>query len=1244
MTRLNDKKIFLTIAVIIAIFSYFSIVQRVNAVPIDPFNPDQTSSEDPIQNRLEADKTETKAEAERLSELQRADYDLCKSTDADGGTASEVPSDGPQNGGGGGGGGGEDGSGGGGSQDEQQKRADLQNAGYKINHNNDCQGMTYQQYQAANGKSCTDMAGLPQHTVDRLSEIKQEAGCNGDITLTGGTEAGHSAHGQGKNVVDVERGNACFNNYVTQHTVSTSRSTRGVYHRLDNGDVFLDEGDHWHADFSGSANKPPPATTAWLNKAWKSIKNALLPVAMAIGLAPSETINVDGTLVDLNTITSVELNNLIKKLPATALNQLFLGLSPNANNLLIVKLSFENLNFSLNKLDRQTLNQTIGNLTAETFNKIAPDLTYSTVDYTFSQLDPGPLNGTIDSFDRKTLITIFGALEPKSLAYIFSHLSGGEINNVLGKLDLGALSNTFNQLPTNLISDTIGNAGTASLNNVFKQIRGATLNQTVNNLSQGTLNGTLPTLRSTTLDHLLSQTNPAIINRALDRATWAVAKQAVNKATPDLMANLSQNVPLIKKALTESTQESPSALNKNSTLPKVSIQPLSLTALWQSLLPVAIADEGPRLLALGMYVPVVEQDGNLMKLTDSIDQTTKSIDSTTKEVRDLSTQICTYLKAIKRIQARFEQKMVEDANLMRVKSTEIEKFRQAMFGDNGVTKTGYATLDENGQQTELNDAENGQPLFVVNNQVYLAQVREEADRIVTDEINQGTNPNKNSILNGLQGEDSLSLNSGLTAEDISNLTGKGVSPASPLVIRNNPFDNIPIISSLLRPFRNTLAWLSGNTAFAVPSEPPASQTIDSDRFWESFKKMAEPKNNSYGSYLIASDQMEVKKNEAVQAARDEALQGQGFLPVRTCLEKTSDGKTCVVWGTKQPGIIVKETNANAMNSRLNTYIQAKDMGELAQGNEPNVSELINNTPAPGGGGAPGPGMVNSLQSNSIPDNNALIQSDINSQNQNGGQGQGGQDQGENGGQQNQLNLADLANRWSSLSSGGSSGGDGSEINSTTWDQLLALFNALKGLVNLIAPNIKFDFVTPRLSAINAGSAVNKATIVWLSYNAQTCYADNNWLSLQGGKNIIARAKGASLGAMDKVVINYPLKIDIQLVKSVSGADTTINPTMGKNANLTSEQAVYVLNNSDMTEDTTITLSSGGKKVSVDVVKDNKASTLTALKEAAVASFPDYLFIADPTSGKLTVTQESIFKIKCANKKGTKTSILTVGRD
>lgn len=50
--------------------------------------------------------------------------------------------------------------------------------------------------------TCTSLEGMPQFVLERVVQMKKDCSC--DIAVTGGTEDGHSAHGPGRPVVDLE--------------------------------------------------------------------------------------------------------------------------------------------------------------------------------------------------------------------------------------------------------------------------------------------------------------------------------------------------------------------------------------------------------------------------------------------------------------------------------------------------------------------------------------------------------------------------------------------------------------------------------------------------------------------------------------------------------------------------------------------------------------------------------------------------------------------------------------------------------------------------------------------------------------------------------------------------------------------------------------------------------------------------------------------------------------------------------
>lgn len=486
------------------------------------------------------------------------------------------------------------------------------------------------------------------------------------------------------------------------------------------------------------------------------------------------------------------------------------------------------------------------------------------------------------------------------------------------------------------------------------------------------------------------------------------------------------------------------------------------------------------------YVPVQEQKGPLMDHAKAIETNTEDTAEDAENIRLLSIQICTHLKAIHRIQERFELKMVEDATVMKIKSTEIEKYRQAMFGDKGVTKKGGSRIDKDGK--EVQDS----PLYVENNKAYWEAASNEAQNIAFAELANSSNVNIGVIVDNLKNDNSVSIESDITDEELSALSGSNPAVAT---ADNEVFlsGRIPIFSSLLNYLNKPLAFLTGKNVFAQTSQ----YLTKSDDFWTGFRKLAEPKNNRFGSYLIAADQVEIQKNIAVQAARDEALQGQGFLGMRTCAIKSADGKECAVWKTGQPGIIVKETQAAAMNARLDMYKNADQMGEIDKGSEPDVNELTGNTPNTSGGGAEGPGMTTP---DGVPDTVDGLSSDPktnvppdNGNTDGGGNGESGGGGGPTGdGGIGGTDWTDLINRLGGLYDESDSADPGSD------PVIQAILQLLKILLDNSRPWIIFK-------AKDRGN--DSSLVYWYAPNASDCVTTNEWKNGDGTK---IKNLGASL--------------------------------------------------------------------------------------------------------------------------------------
>ncbi len=94
--------------------------------------------------------------------------------------------------------------------------------------------------------SCTTVGGLPESTITMLTSLRST--CSGVISITGGSEAGHSSHGPNKTPVDLSISSpggleACIRGFEKGPTVSFCKNTYVNF-----GYIFCDERGtpHWH--------------------------------------------------------------------------------------------------------------------------------------------------------------------------------------------------------------------------------------------------------------------------------------------------------------------------------------------------------------------------------------------------------------------------------------------------------------------------------------------------------------------------------------------------------------------------------------------------------------------------------------------------------------------------------------------------------------------------------------------------------------------------------------------------------------------------------------------------------------------------------------------------------------------------------------------------------------------------------------------------------------------------------------
>lgn len=102
--------------------------------------------------------------------------------------------------------------------------------------------------------TCTSLAGIPKSTIEDVITLKEKSGCS--FNVTGGTETGHSAHGPGKPVVDVNESSCLEDKFRNQRSslesqynikqiCSDSNSREAAYNCS-----FIEAKPHFHLKFS----------------------------------------------------------------------------------------------------------------------------------------------------------------------------------------------------------------------------------------------------------------------------------------------------------------------------------------------------------------------------------------------------------------------------------------------------------------------------------------------------------------------------------------------------------------------------------------------------------------------------------------------------------------------------------------------------------------------------------------------------------------------------------------------------------------------------------------------------------------------------------------------------------------------------------------------------------------------------------------------------------------------------------
>ncbi len=512
------------------------------------------------------------------------------------------------------------------------------------------------------------------------------------------------------------------------------------------------------------------------------------------------------------------------------------------------------------------------------------------------------IEGELDEVLDDTLGELTGTIDA-ALEGVFDELTGPFEELIDGTLD--SLDGVFDGL-TGVFNETTG-ALTGAINEVTNTLTG-TLSGALNEVT-GTLTGTLNQVVSsitTPINNAISGVVSNVISPITDSITGAITTP-INNITSNLTENILNPVTgafdgvigNVTSGLTGAAGDITSNVLANAGVPDVIAGPVgdavsNVASGVVSNIPGIGAITG--IAGIGVFVPVKETSGPLLSSTQSIDKSNASIDATTQRIEALTIEICTYLKSIKRIQTAFEQKeFVEDVDLRRQANEASEQYRNEIID---FTKTGY---DSTGEGPDA-------PLYVENPIAHVDElVVPEATRVYLDDLKKSQNSFKD-----------------ITA---SQLIGELNRPAGYSSISQEEYNSF--VQGEVSDSQN---WFNTFIAMKNPFEPNTPET----------------------SFKLSSQALNRARVRAETDFYQQLVAGEGYLPVRECVERTEDNSACRRWQVVTPASQVQDVAAEALNYRLDLYKNAEP-GDVSPGGGPTLEETRTNTPSASGGGGGNPG-------------------------------------------------------------------------------------------------------------------------------------------------------------------------------------------------------------------------------------------------------------------------------------------------
>jgi len=310
------------------------------------------------------------------------------------------------------------------------------------------------------------------------------------------------------------------------------------------------------------------------------------------------------------------------------------------------------------------------------------------------------------------------------------------------------------------------------------------------------------------------------------------------------------------------------------------------------------------------YVPVHET-GDLLSVAQSTYAEAQAINTNTGKAYDMQVLLCMYLHAIKRVNYAMEDlAFIKEPDMRRQAATQVEQYRQGIFGKTGLVQTGGSLSGEFSEPASAGSTthQGGSPVFPKNPIVYQNQAADEGRIVFKNNLETSSNNFKAEVTTQLS-------------------VSKTINPLNSTLPRAT-YDQM----------------ISGNT-----------KTMTSSQYLNNFTAMfsIEAPNNPLTAYMIAQEGENQEIASRIGAAMSEYSAGGGILPIRKCAKPTADGKSCDEWETVTPGSVVAQSTGDALAARLNEY-ENPAIGQVGNGNEPTTNDVQTFTATPGiGGGTTG---------------------------------------------------------------------------------------------------------------------------------------------------------------------------------------------------------------------------------------------------------------------------------------------------